>query len=42
MQPKYEFANPIFKVENPSPSFTPAVPVQQPVQFVQTTSPKVK
>ena len=35
-KPKHEFANPTFKVENPLPSFTPAVPVQQPVHFVQT------
>ena len=39
---KHEFANPTFKVENPFPSFTPAVPQQQPVQFVQTSLPKLK
>ena len=41
-KPKQEFANPSFKVENPFPSFTPAVLVQQPVHFVQTSLPKVK
>ena len=41
-KPKYEFANPTFKVENPLPSFSPAVPLQQFVKFVQTSSPKLK
>ena len=41
-KPKHEFANPTFKVENPFPSFTPAVPLQQPVHFVQTSLPKLK
>ena len=34
-KPKHGFANPTFKVEHPFPSFTPAVPVHQTVQFVQ-------
>ena len=41
-KPKHGFANPTFKVEHPFPSFTPAVPVHQPVQFVQTSLPKLK
>ena len=41
-KPKHEFANPTFKVENLFPSFTPAVPVQQPVHSVQTRLPKFK
>ena len=41
-KPKHGFANTTFKVENPFPSFTPAVPVHQPVQFVQTSLPKLK
>ena len=41
-KPKYEFAKPSFKVENTFPSFTPAVPVQPPVHFVQTSLPKLK
>ena len=36
-KPKHEFANPTFEVKNPFPSFTPALPVQQPVHFVQTS-----
>ena len=40
--PKHEFANPTFKEENTFPSLTPAVPVQQPVHFVQTSLPKLK
>ena len=41
-KPKHEFANPTFKVENPFLSFTPALPVQRPVLFVQTSLPKLK
>ena len=41
-KPKHGFANTTFKVENPFPSFIPAVPVHQPVQFVQTSLPKLK
>ena len=41
-KPKYEFANPTSKVENPVPSFTPAVPVQQLVHFFDTILPKLK
>ena len=40
-KPKYDFAKPSFKIESGIPSFTPAVPVQQPVHFVQTI-PKLK
>ena len=41
-KPKHGFANPTFKVEHPFPSFTPAVPVHQPEQFVQTSLLKLK
>ena len=41
-KPKFQFSKPTFKSENDFPSFTPAVPVQQPVQFVQTSLPKLK
>ena len=41
-KPKHGFANTTFKVEHPFPSFTPAVPVHQPVQFLQTSLPKLK
>ena len=41
-KPKYERAKRSFKVENYFPSFTPALPVQQPVYFVQTSKPKFK
>ena len=41
-QPKYDFAKPSFKIESGIPSFTAAVPVQQPVHFVQTSPPKLK
>ena len=34
--PGFEFAKLLFKVVNPLPSFTPTVPVLQPMQFVQT------
>ena len=41
-KPKYEFAKLSFKIESEFPSLTPAVPVQQPVHFVQTSSSKLK
>ena len=41
-KPKNELAKPSFKIESEYPSFTPAVPVQQPVHFVQTSLPKLK
>ena len=41
-KPKYDFAKPSFKIESDIPSFTPAVPVQPPVHFVQTSLPKLK
>ena len=41
-KPNFEFAKSLFKVENHFPSFTPTVPVQQPVQFVQTGLPRLK
>ena len=39
---KHKFAKPSFKIEREIPSFTQAVPVQQPVHFVQTNLPKLK
>ena len=41
-KPKYDFAKPSFKIESDIPSFTPAVPVQPPVHFVQSSLPKLK
>ena len=41
-KPKFQFSKPTFKAENDFPSFTPAVSVQQPVHFVQTSLPKLK
>ena len=41
-KPKNDFAKPSFKIESGIPSFTPAVPVQPPVHFVQTSLPKLK
>ena len=41
-KPKYEFANPTFEVEKSFPFSTPAVPVQQPVNIVQTNLLKLK
>ena len=41
-KPKYDFAKPSFKIKSDIPSFTPAVPVQPPVHFVQTSLPKLK
>ena len=41
-KPEHGFANPTFKIEHPFPSFTPAVPVHQPVPFVETSLPKLK
>ena len=41
-KPKNELAKPSFKKESEYPSFTPAVPVQQPVHFVQTSLSKLK
>ena len=41
-KPERELVKPSFKIESEFPSFTPAVPVQQPVHFVQTSLPKLK
>ena len=41
-KPKFQFSKPTIKAENDFASFTPAVPVQQPVHFVQTSLPKLK
>ena len=36
-KPKFQFSKPSSKAENDFPSFTPAIPVQQPVNLVQTS-----
>ena len=41
-KPKSKFSEPTLKAKNELLSFTPAVPVEQPVQFVQTSLHKLE